>query len=64
MTQGAKGIATSLGNLYCQSLIQTFDPHSAYMPKSEKENFEGHLGQKSMRFGFTLEQEEEGRGYH
>lgn len=60
MTQGAKGIAASLGNLYCQSLIQTFDPHSAYMPKTEKENFEGHLGQKSMRFGFTLEQEEEG----
>jgi carboxyl-terminal processing protease len=34
------------------------------MPKADKENFEGELGQKSMRFGFTLEQEDEGVSIH
>ncbi|MES2330900.1 MAG: S41 family peptidase [Bacteroidota bacterium] len=64
LTQGAKGIPASMGSLYCQSLISTFDPHSSYLPKSEKENFENHLGQKSMRFGFSLEQEGEGITVH
>jgi carboxyl-terminal processing protease len=64
MMQGAKTIPEVLGNLYCETLASTFDPHSAYMPKADKENFEGELGQKSMRFGFTLEQEDEGVSIH
>jgi carboxyl-terminal processing protease len=62
MMQGAKTVSELIGNLYCQTLASTFDPHSAYMPKTEKENFEGSLGQKSMRFGFTLERDEDNEG--
>ena len=58
MWQGATGVTAMVGNTYCESVANTFDPHSAYMPRSVKENFESHLGQRSMRFGFSLEQEE------
>jgi len=55
--QGAVSIPATIGNLYCQSLAATFDPHSSYMPKTEKENFETIVGGKAMRFGFSLQKD-------
>ncbi len=62
MQDGMNGIPTSMGNLYCGSLAAAFDPHSAYMPRTEKENFESGIGGKSMRFGFSLSTEGDEEG--
>jgi carboxyl-terminal processing protease len=64
LQQGVKGIPASMGNLYCESLATTFDPHTSYLPKTEKENFESSIGSKSMRFGFSLEKEGENVSIH
>lgn len=60
VTQGAAGINASVGNLYCEALAATFDPHTTYLPRTEKENFESEVGAHPMLFGFTLESGKEG----
>lgn len=54
LQQGAIGLTESLGNLYCETLAASFDPHTMYMPKTLKENFESSLGQEALKFGFNL----------
>lgn len=54
LKQGAIGLTESLGNLYCATLAASFDPHTMYMPKTLKENFESSLGQEARKFGFNL----------
>jgi carboxyl-terminal processing protease len=60
LREGVTGLAGSLGNLYCESVAFAFDPHSSYMPRTEKENFESMIGNRSMRFGFSIESDEDG----
>jgi carboxyl-terminal processing protease len=60
LREGVTGLAGSLGNLYCEAVAMAFDPHSAYMPRTEKENFESMIGSRSMRFGFSIETDEDG----
>ncbi len=45
---------------YCQSLATCYDPHSQYLPPSEKENFESDLGNAPMQFGFQLTENKNG----
>ena len=60
MLQSVGGIQQAVGDEYCKAIAVSYDPHTAYFPRDEKENFESHLGQKSMAFGFTLKEEEDG----
>jgi len=43
-----------------KAIAVCYDPHTAYFPAVEKENFESRLGQKSMVFGFTFKEEDDG----
>jgi len=54
------GIEQEVCTLYCQSLAVCFDPHSAFFPPTEKENFESQLGNSPMLFGFQLGEDDEG----
>lgn len=58
--QNPYGMVQYVGNMYCGIIAQCFDPHTEYMPKSEKENFESELGQQPFRFGFTMEEAADG----
>ncbi len=49
-----------LGNLFCNVLALCYDPHSSYMPAEEKEAFDEGMGQKPMRFGLGLNENESG----
>ncbi|RFM30237.1 S41 family peptidase [Deminuibacter soli] len=54
------GLTDAIGNIYCKSLANCYDPHTEYFPVSEKENFDSELGQKRYRFGFQLKESENG----
>jgi carboxyl-terminal processing protease len=58
--QNPYGIVQYAGNMYCETIALCFDPHTEYMPKTEKENFESELGQQRFRFGFTMEEDKDG----
>lgn len=60
MRQSIGGIQQAVGDEYCKAIAVCYDPHTEYLPLTEKENFESHLGQKSMAFGFNLKEEEDG----
>lgn len=51
---------TVLGDLFCKTLAHCYDPHTNFMPADEKENFDEDLGQKPLRFGIALNQNETG----
>ncbi len=59
MQQGAIGLSDFMGIAYCETLATMFDPHSNYMPKTLKENFQSGLGKKAFKFGFSLEKEDD-----
>ena len=46
---------------YCKAVAAAFDPHTAFLSKTEKENFEGSLGKMGFDFGFLLEENESGQ---
>jgi len=54
------GIPQLLSNEYCKALAVCYDPHTAYMSITDRENFEGHLGKKNLTFGFGLNEDEDG----
>jgi carboxyl-terminal processing protease len=58
--QNPGGFENQIGAVYCQSLASCYDPHTAYFPPAVKEAFEGHLGKKSMSFGLTFDEDEDG----
>ena len=58
--QSPGGIPQLICNDYCKSIAGIYDPHSAYMTITDRENFEGQIGKKNMVFGFNLEEDEEG----
>lgn len=60
MLQTIGGIKQAIGDEYCKAIAVCYDPHTEYFPADEKENFESMLGQKSMAFGFTLKEEDDG----
>ncbi len=58
--QNPYGMVGYMGNTYCETIALCFDPHTEYLPKTEKENFESALGQQSFRFGFSMEEDKDG----
>jgi carboxyl-terminal processing protease len=60
MLQSPGGIPQSVGNDYCRTLAEYFDPHTNYFPLTEKENFESELGGKPLQFGFQLHEDDNG----
>jgi len=58
--QNPYGMAQYMGNMYCETIALCFDPHTEYLPKTKKENFESELGQQPFRFGFTMEEDKDG----
>ena len=58
--QSPGGIAQLVCNYYCKSVASCYDPHSAYMTQTDKENFESGIGKKNMVFGFNLNEDDEG----
>ncbi len=59
--QSPQGIENIIGNIYCQDLASCYDPHTAYFPADVKASFESMLGNKPIAFGFSLEEDEDGR---
>jgi len=55
------GLNQLVGVEYCKAIANCFDPHTEYMPVTEKEDFESELGKKAMGFGFKLDEDENGR---
>ena len=58
--QSPGGLQRVIGEEYCKAIAVCYDPHTAYFPLTEKENFESELGQSSMAFGFTLNEDDDG----
>ncbi|WP_207511344.1 carboxy terminal-processing peptidase [Longitalea luteola] len=58
--QSPQGVEFIIGNLYCQALAATYDPHTAYFSADAKENFESQLGKKPLEFGVTFSEDEDG----
>lgn len=58
--QNPAGITQYMGELYCETIATCFDPHTEYLPKTDKENLEGALGKQRFRFGFSLEEDKDG----
>jgi carboxyl-terminal processing protease len=54
------GIQQSVGEQYCEVIATYYDPHTNYFSLTTKENFDSELGQKSMLFGFGLDEDESG----
>jgi carboxyl-terminal processing protease len=53
-------LITTLSNNFCKTLAHCYDPHTNFMPADEKEEFDEDLGQKPLRFGLGLDENEEG----
>ena len=60
MLQTPGGIQQEVCTAYCQSLAVCYDPHSAFFPPTEKENFESALGNNPLQFGFNLAESDDG----
>jgi carboxyl-terminal processing protease len=59
--QSPQGLEFIIGNMYCQALASTYDPHTAYFSVDAKENFESHLGKKPLEFGVTFTEGDDGK---
>ncbi|HWK07294.1 MAG TPA: S41 family peptidase [Puia sp.] len=59
--QSPLGVDNTIGITYCQVLATCYDPHTAYFPPEEKDAFEGQLGNKSLGFGLSLNEDEDGK---
>lgn len=56
------GLPQMLGELYCSAVAACYDPHTEYLPLTEKENMEAHLGNNIFRFGFVLDEDDKDGG--
>lgn len=60
LLQGTESFEQQMGNMYCNVIAQCYDPHTEFFPLTEKENFESQVGNTSFRFGFALDEAEDG----
>jgi carboxyl-terminal processing protease len=60
MLQSPGGLEQAVCTEYCQALTVCYDPHSDFFPPTEKENFESHLGNAPLQFGFKLNEDDDG----
>ncbi|HEY4207532.1 MAG TPA: S41 family peptidase, partial [Puia sp.] len=59
LLQNPVGIGPLVGIVYCQSLAESYDPHTAYFSPDEKAEFESELGNKSQSYGMTLRSDDD-----
>ncbi|MBD0286097.1 MAG: PDZ domain-containing protein [Flavisolibacter sp.] len=60
LTHRPGGLTQAIAEAYCKAIASCYDPHTTYLPATEKENFESELGQKAAAFGFRLNEDENG----
>lgn len=60
MLQSPRGINYVVGNIYCQALATSYDPHTAYFPPDIKTAFESQLGNNTLEYGLSVEEDESG----
>ncbi|GGA97187.1 S41 family peptidase [Puia dinghuensis] len=60
LLQSPTGIGNMIGIVYCQSLAECYDPHTAYFSPDEKAEFESEIGNKPLSYGLTLTEDEDG----
>ncbi|MFY7900139.1 MAG: carboxy terminal-processing peptidase [Chitinophagaceae bacterium] len=60
LLQQANAIEKELMNVYCNVVAQAYDPHSSFFTADAKTNFENQLGKKPLRFGFSLDEDDDG----
>ncbi|MHA4806516.1 S41 family peptidase [Flavitalea flava] len=58
--QSPMGVESIIGTIYCQALASCYDPHTNFFPPEEKVDFESHLGNTPLSFGFALSEDEDG----
>src|SRR5207249_2443164 len=56
MLQSPGGLQQAVANIYCETIASCYDPHTAYFPLTEKENFESELGNNAYEFGFEVDE--------
>ncbi len=61
LLQNTNNIDVEVGNSYCAALAECYDPHTEYFPPNIKADFESELGKKPLRFGFSLNEDEDGK---
>jgi carboxyl-terminal processing protease len=49
-----------ISNLFCKVIASSYDPHTVFLPQQEKESFDEGVGQTPKRFGFELDENEDG----
>jgi carboxyl-terminal processing protease len=49
-----------ISNLFCKVLANCYDPHTVFLPQEEKERFDEAVGQTPKRFGFEMDENEDG----
>lgn len=59
LLQSPTGIGNLIGIVYCQSLAECYDPHTAYFSPDEKAGFESELGNRSQSYGLTLRSDDD-----
>ncbi|MGB8191876.1 MAG: carboxy terminal-processing peptidase [Chitinophagaceae bacterium] len=52
--QHPSGYENYIASIYCETIANLFDPHTAYMPKTEKEAFETQMGAEGLYFGLSV----------
>lgn len=50
----------ALGNMFCSSIALCYDPHSTFFTAEEKERFDQELGKTPLRFGFNVDEADDG----
>ena len=56
------GLVNFLADAYCNAIAKTYDPHTQFFNRDEKENFESGLGKKNYVFGFSIDEDEDNEG--
>lgn len=56
----SRGIEAYAGNCFLNAIALAYDPHTAYMSISEKEDFDESLSDENLSFGFSLEEDQTG----
>jgi carboxyl-terminal processing protease len=57
----AEGLANRIGSVFLQVITKVFDPHTLYLSAAELKGFIGELATENYYFGFSLEEDIEGR---
>ncbi|MFI5220610.1 MAG: carboxy terminal-processing peptidase, partial [Bacteroidia bacterium] len=55
-----QGYDAYVAMLFCNSIAACYDPHSTFLPLTQKENFEGDVSASPYSFGLTLDENKNG----